>query len=446
VKNGKHLKTGSDPRALPDYVSLRDEMLKLTHPARPDVNWRHAESLCLRLFEHNGVELQTAAWFTLARSHITGVGGLNEGLALTGALLAHQWSLFWPGNAHARVEILSGLFTRLQNVFRTLALSDSQDLALLYLCEKQLTALCDTLSRHELKQASRADVLLQQVKQAITRLENAPHEAAAEPAVVLPAQSWSAPQVDILPANERLVYVVPPEPMVDVMVADPGAGRRVARAFIAGVACTLVVGGAALWGWHALHQLSPAEQRFTAALTPLPGALSSEQTVALRQQGLPVEQGLAQLQTQLKWLATQSPDWSLRYGQQMIHQAQMLWPESPQVAAVQSGWQQQIAANALPLDALHSWHDGRAKLQQLTGRLNGLDEKRGKYMTVSELKTEVFGVMQTFNQYPPAEEQLRQLEEMRKNKTAAATQQMQTEMRLKQLLSRYALINDQSQK
>jgi len=57
----KTLKTGGDPRLLPDYAALRDELSKLTHPARPDVNWRYAEKLCLSLFEQNGVELQSAA-------------------------------------------------------------------------------------------------------------------------------------------------------------------------------------------------------------------------------------------------------------------------------------------------------------------------------------------------------------------------------------------------
>ncbi|MFO6426208.1 type VI secretion system ImpA family N-terminal domain-containing protein [Escherichia coli] len=52
------LKTGGDPRSLPDYAALPDEISKLTHPARPDVDWRYVETLCLRLYEHNGVELQ----------------------------------------------------------------------------------------------------------------------------------------------------------------------------------------------------------------------------------------------------------------------------------------------------------------------------------------------------------------------------------------------------
>ncbi|MFP1590594.1 hypothetical protein ACLB1M_01670 [Escherichia coli] len=29
------LKTGGDPRSLPDYAALHDEISKLTHPARP---------------------------------------------------------------------------------------------------------------------------------------------------------------------------------------------------------------------------------------------------------------------------------------------------------------------------------------------------------------------------------------------------------------------------
>jgi hypothetical protein len=88
-----NVKTGGDPRTLPDYAALRDELSKLTHPARPDVNWQYVEKLCLSLFEQNGVELQTAAWYTLARTHLSGLAGLNEGLAILEALISHQWDV-----------------------------------------------------------------------------------------------------------------------------------------------------------------------------------------------------------------------------------------------------------------------------------------------------------------------------------------------------------------
>lgn len=95
INSERQLKTGGDPRTLADYAALRDEMNKLTHPARPDVNWQHAETLCLSLFEHNGVELQTAAWYTLARTHLAGLYGMNEGLALLAALVVRQWGSLW---------------------------------------------------------------------------------------------------------------------------------------------------------------------------------------------------------------------------------------------------------------------------------------------------------------------------------------------------------------
>ena len=46
VMNGspsRQIKTGSDPRTLPDYAALRDELSKLSHPARPDMNWHYVE-------------------------------------------------------------------------------------------------------------------------------------------------------------------------------------------------------------------------------------------------------------------------------------------------------------------------------------------------------------------------------------------------------------------
>ena len=49
------------------------------------------------------------------------------------------------------------------------------------------------------------------------------------------------------------------------------------------------------------------------------------------------------------------------------------------------------------------------QLQRLADQLNALDEQKGKYLTVSELKTAVFAITQSFNRAVPLEEQLRQL-------------------------------------
>ena len=103
-------------------------------------------------------------------------------------------------------------------------------------------------------------------------------------------------------------------------------------------------------------------------------------------------------------------------------------------------WQQQLNAAALPTDRLNGWHEGMTALQKLSDRLNGLDEKKGKYMTVSELKSVVFSSMQSFNRSIPAEEQLRVLSANPAGLPLPVTARVQLEMHLKQLIARYEAI------
>lgn len=60
----------------------------------------------------------------------------------------------------------------------------------------------------------------------------------------------------------------------------------------------------------------------------------------------------------------------------------------------------------------------------------------GIYVAVSELKTEVFGIMQAFNRHIPAEEQLRRYDEVR-NQNSSEQQQKKVENGLVELVSRY---------
>ena len=84
------------------------------------------------------------------------------------------------------------------------------------------------------------------------------------------------------------------------------------------------------------------------------------------------------------------------------------------------------------------------KLKQLSDRLNGLDEQKGKYMTISELKSVVFSTMQSFNQAIPAEEQLRVLAKSPAGQPLPVAASAQTEMHLKQLTARYSEIKQKA--
>lgn len=407
----RHLKTGGDPRALPDYAQLRDELSKLTHPARPDVDWQQVETLCLRLFSQNGVELQTAAWYTLARTRLAGLNGLCEGLAVLEALLAHQWGSLWPLPVHARMEILVSLSQRLQQTMRTLMFSYS-DLGKLYQAEQHLSGMGNVLQRLELKHVSQLEALRSQLHNAAVRLENSDSTGQEAPYEGIVLQSGTMTENTpgpAMPAATQWIFVAQPEPAPKVVVekaSPPPPGPW--KSFAVGVLTMLVLCGAALWGWLAFHRPDPLISQLNTSLAPLPSALTEQQLMSLKQKDTLPGDLPGKTQQQLNRLSHQSPVWALQYGNQLVHQAQVLWPE--QAKSVAQQWQQQLNAATLPAEQLNGWHQGMTQLQQLADRLNGLDEQHGKYMTVSELKSQVFGITQAFNRAVPLEEQLRQLQ------------------------------------
>lgn len=442
------IRTGNDPRALPDFAALRDEMGKMTHPARPDVNWSRVETLALSLFEHNGVELQTTAWYTLARSHLASVAGMNEGLAMLNALARHQWALMWPQQDHARAEIFRGLSQRLQKLFRTFSLHHA-DLADLYQSEKLLNTLNDTLSRQALKQACQLDTLGNQVHLALTRLENSSPQEQTLHAVALPPQAL-AELASAHPVS-KLVYVIRPEPEVHVDVVHetlpPPLPQKKWPMFMAGALSALVIGSITLWGWHYIHRVDHAAQALTASVTPLPTLLTAEQAGALHQsEGINQQAAgwIKQASAQLDTLAALPPDWAQQHGNQLIAQAQSLWPENPAVVQLKTRWQQQTSKNAVPENELTGWHEGMQQLQALTDKLNALDGQKGKYITVSELKSAVFGMTNSFRQTVPVEEQLRLLTDAPSTKPLQPAQVQQIEQHLNVLITQLVQEKQQS--
>ncbi|HHL2502305.1 TPA: VasL domain-containing protein [Yersinia enterocolitica] len=442
----KTLNSGGDPRTLPDYAALREELSKLTHPARPDVNWRYAEKLCLSLFEQNGVELQTTAWYTLTRTQLAGLFGLNEGLCILEALINHQWGTLWPQPVHARMEILSGLSHRIQQMMRTLPLNYS-DLSQLYRAEQQLTSLGTVLQRLELKHLSQFDTLRTLMHNSAVRLENSDGASGSgviiQPGVVLPAATMNdsgisseahsgipVAEKDALASPVKWVYVTQPEHHVnvEVLAAAPAPVKKW-HFFAAGMSSMLVISAATVWGWHVLHRPDLLQTQFAASLAPLPAILTPEQLDMLRQQSPLPQTVIAQTQQQLARLDKLPPDWDIDYSRKLVEQAQVLWPE--QAKPLSQQWLRQLNAASIPIENLNGWHQGMTTLQKLTDRLNALDEKRGKYMTVSELKSAVFEMQTHFRQTVPVEEQLRVIQLQQDDSPVRQQQIQQTEQHLR---------------
>ncbi|GAA3897681.1 VasL domain-containing protein [Gibbsiella dentisursi] len=438
------IRTGGDPRSFPDFSALRDEMSKQTHPARPDIHWSEVEKLALSLFEKNGIELQTGAWYTLARSHLAKCAGMNEGLSILGAILGHQWAQFWPQSPHARVEILAGMFQRLQKVFRTFSLGSADRSSLLNL-ENTLGAFNDSLVRQELQSVSQITPLLQQVRSAIMRLENAssPELASAGIALSVPVESGSeSAEQHVGERSPQLVYVIRQEPAVQVEVQqDASPPPKWGRAFASGMAAAFVVSAVAFTGWHYFTHPSAEALTINTALQPLPHPLTSTEIASLNvntKNDKLAARWISQTSARLNTLAALPPDWRIQYGQGLVSQANALWPERPDAKQLETQWQQQLALNGISADSLNGWHEGMSKLQELTTQLNALDGQRGKYITVSELKSQVFGMLTSFRQTVPVEEQFRQLKLLPEDSLQRQQQIQQAEQHLRAQISTLA--------
>lgn len=428
---------GGDPRTFTAFPALRDEMRKLTHPARPDIHWQYAESLCETLFEQNGVDLQTLAWYTLARANQAGVTGINQGLSLLETVVSRHWHRLWPQSLHARTEILRTLSRRLQQQLRSL-LPHTDESDSLEQAERHLSEISRRLLQAGFTVQIGFEVLARQLQHAVISAEDRETHDPCPPTRSL-AVTPLLP-VAILPETQPLAAV--PQQEIPLQ-GEPVAVRPTLKGFAwrpfgAGMACMLFLTVLLPWGYQRVTE-QPEQQLVMATVPPLPEALTRQQATALKDQQLPDNrQWFTAARQQLSTLEQLPPTWLYRYAGQLVSQAYTLWPESPQTAALARQWQQQLAANTLPVETLNGWNHGMALLSQLTDKLNRLDGQKGKYLTVSELKSQVFAISRAFNQTIPTEESLRQLSQLEPKASQTVALRAEIELHLRKLLATYS--------
>lgn len=345
------------------------------------------------------------------------------------------------------MEILSSLSQRLQQRMRSLPLNYS-DLSQLYRAEQLLTSLGATLQRLELKHLSQFDTLRDLMHNNAVRLENSDETACTgptiQPGIVLPAAIMNGVDTGspVADKNEpvnavKWVYVAQPEhqPRVEVLSAMPVPVKKW-KSFVSGMCTMLVISAATVWGWQYLHRPDPLLTQLAASLAPFKAPLAPAQLDVLRQQ-IPLPQDfIARIQQQLARLDKLPPDWNIAYSRKLTEQAKALWPE--QAAPLIQQWQRQVNLSAISADIMTGWHEGMTQLQAPADKLNALDGQRGKYITVSELKSQVFGMLTSFRQTVPVEEQLRQLKLLPEDSLQRQQQVRQAEQRLRAQISTLA--------
>ncbi|WP_207870071.1 OmpA family protein [Pseudomonas sp. 51_B] len=203
------VRLGADPGNLDEFKLLHGELAKLNHPACPDVDWAKVEGLSLRLFELNGVELQTAVAFVLARSYRTGLAGLTEGLALL-STLTDQWPRLWPVQASARLDLMAWLFAQLHPLVRRVEWGRSSSAALGELMV-ELNRLEQRLERLGHAPLVSLQVFRNQIVSLLQRVSGS--MAAPMPLLSQPSISFAEPSVSphiasVLPAPSSYTFVV----------------------------------------------------------------------------------------------------------------------------------------------------------------------------------------------------------------------------------------------
>ena len=238
-----HIRVGNDPRGYSEFSALLDEVSKLNHSACPDLDWGKVETLCLALFQKNGADLNTVAFFTLARSHRYGLEGMAQGIALIESLCIEE-SRVWPVMMSMRLDILNGLFAQLQPLLRSLEITSWSRPALSHLYG-ELGRLDEKLTVQGFDSLVALRALRQQISSLIQRLQ---WNTVTHSALHMPSHM---PE----PAGVMPVVILPAMPIPDVSRRTSSVkARRVALWLLAVIACLLLVSGV---GWR--HWLASQE-------------------------------------------------------------------------------------------------------------------------------------------------------------------------------------------
>jgi hypothetical protein len=103
----------------------------------------------------------------------------------------------------------------------------------------------------------------------------------------------------------------------------------------------------------------------------------------------------------LQWIAGRPDDELLRKGALLAQRLEKTWPGNP----VSQGWNQELLAKANSLPSARSYKEITANLDEFDAKLASTEQKKGGYLTVSELKSFSWKIRRELESggIPPAE-------------------------------------------
>ncbi|WP_049048601.1 VasL domain-containing protein [Aeromonas hydrophila] len=430
------LKVGRDPRMLPEYEALRAEINKLSHTSRPEVDWQRIHQLASLIFEKHGVDLQTAIYFTLARSRLQGLSGFTEGCEFLANLIVTQWESFWPPvhQERARIEMLDWFIARISDVIRQYQISH-EDKRLIYRCERALQLISEKLHNADLSRIPRVENLVHFIEGYThlfdeTEIVIVSDEPGLKEDLQIPPMVFFKSDLESdhgstvsastshshLPQGSILVGREKGQVKPTVLKIEQHRRQRPAWFWFGCglLSCALPVMGWLGWQQHQ-QEKTVAAQRLVQPAAELPRALSYDDIrqarIVLGEQTLQnMESDLvARYQNQLTRLEQTSPLYWYRYGEGLRNSLQMLYPDSLAVKALDKQWQTQLGGQQGDVISVPTYLDARAGVDALLDQLLELERQR-KTVTISYLKSQLYEVQKNLMQNIPFSLRLGELE------------------------------------
>lgn len=446
------IQLGKDPRQFADFISLTKELNKRTHPARPDIDWQKVEDLSIALFEQNGIDLQTLAWYCLAKTRLNNLSGLEESLLTLEKLLTHQWEGVWPKSSQVRIEILVRLHKDLQAQVRTFSLTE-EDVNLL---EQVLQILQQINAQLQyFIQAKIFTPLTDQIKHILSDLTKGKTQPKPrqipefKPFVQIKSREKKQDsnvtqdikeeikQAALEPSGETTNNTKIKETS-KIESAETQRSINPRKYLFFGIILGIIIMLGLSWGWSKFISIKEEpKQVLSTQLSSIPKILNVNEIEQLKTQpwlGKESDLWLQKIEQQLSDVNQLPPDWQQDYTQSLLSQIQTFWPKNSEAIEIYSQWNTSQKMVQLNDEELNGWHDGMQQLQNLSDKLEALDGQKGKYITVSELKSITFSMMNDFKKTQPLQEKLRQLKQ---NPTDKNIQVVQIESDLESLIETY---------
>ncbi|MCV9878094.1 VasL domain-containing protein [Brenneria izbisi] len=434
------LKVGRDPRMLPEYEALRAEINKLSHASRPDVDWRLVHDMATTIFEKQGVDLQTAIYFTLARSRLAGLNGFTESCEFLANLIVTQWDNFWPPvhQERARIEMLDWFIARISDVIRQYAISH-EDKRLVYRCERALQLMSEKLHNAGLSRIPRVENLLHFIEgythlfdeteivivsddQALQKqdMQIPPmvfFHSDMEPGVVSQGAGASAAGQPALPSGSILVGREKGQMKPTVLKIEAHRKQKPAWFwFVAGLlSCALPV--VAVAGWlHWQKQKMQALALLQPSAYVLPTAPDHNDIrqvrIVLGEQTLQGMEGelINRYQTQLTQIKNASPFYLYQYGEGLKGVMQQLYPDSLAVKEMDRQWRLSLDSQQIDPPRAEGYEQARSGVNDTLRQLLELERQR-RTVTLSYLKSKLYDIQKDLMSDVPFSVRLRALEE-----------------------------------